>query len=265
MCLEVLPSFNPWLNVLTAPSLLPLDMELAWIPCLRAERPFGEKCRYSALYTPVPKATQKSLSIFLALPGPQQKIRKSLGLEGDRKLHNWKTEVLRNYCRKEMFLNIKKALWIALSQKTVFCAPAVPGIQSDQDQILPSPLSGTALLTSTVRSHEPGSRVQDLVCCICDWLNGVKFPFSTWACWALAVRGLSRLNPLSAHMEWAQHTGSGPRDFKFSSHIHSGPCCSPFGIARYQFPSNSLNRFFVTAGICCITREESLTHIPAEC
>lgn len=214
---------------------------------------------------PYLKQHKKVCPFFLHCLAHSRRLGKVWGLKEIGNCINWKTEVLRNYCRKEMFLNIKKALWIALSHKAVFCAPAVLGVQSDQDQILPSPLPGTALLTSTVPSHEPGSRVQDLVCCICDWLNGVKFPFSTWACWALAVRGLSRLNPLSAHMEWAQRTGSGPRDFKFSSHIHSGPCCSPFGIARYQFPSNSLNRFFVTAGICCITREESLTHIPAEC
>lgn len=93
MCLEVLPSFNSLVNAVTAPSLLSLDMELAWIPCLRAERHFGGKCRflpYTHLYL---KQHKKVWSYFFALPGPQQ-IRKSLGLEeiGSLLLHKLKNK-----------------------------------------------------------------------------------------------------------------------------------------------------------------------------
>lgn len=80
MYLAVLTGFNPSINALTAPSLLP------WIPCLRAERHFGEKVDilpHAHLYL---KQHKKVCPFLFALPGPQQKIRKSLGLGRDRKL-----------------------------------------------------------------------------------------------------------------------------------------------------------------------------------
>lgn len=101
---------------------------------------------------------------------------------------------------------------------------------------------------------------RDWVSCMRNCWNGVKFLFSTWNCWTLEHRHCWH-NLLGAHTEWAHLMGSSPRNFKFSSHIHSGLCFSHFSIVRYQFPCNILNRFFVNSCICCITQEKSLMHI----
>lgn len=156
-----------------------------------------------------------------------------------------------------MFFNIKKALWIVLPHKAVFCAPVVPGVQSYQGQILPSPVSGTALLTSTAPSHEPGSRVWD---CFAAFVAVERCAVSLSQL-SLAVQ-LSWHDLQGAPSEWAQ-----PRDRAPAS---PGLCPRSFWTVLlsfwqswYQLPRNSSSRFCVPAGICCVTGRSRLrTSLP---
>lgn len=106
------------------------------------------------------------------------------------------------------------------------------------------------------------AREQDLVCCIYNWWNEVSI---------LHPRLLTIEAQTPSRIAWCSRwvrsplLGSSPRNFKFCSHIYSGPRFSHFSTARYQFPCNSLNRFFGNSCGCCITREKSLMHIALEC
>lgn len=97
MCLEVLTGFNPSINGLSAPTLLPLGMELAWIIRLRAEMNFGEKYNllpYTCLYL---KQHKKSLSfLFLHCLAHSRRLGKVWGSKeiGNLLLHKLKNKII---------------------------------------------------------------------------------------------------------------------------------------------------------------------------
>lgn len=163
--------------------------------------------------------------------------------------------------------NITKAHWLVLSLKRkVFCVWALTVIG-----VLLKLTGPNAHISNTRNSSvdyygyfiiNQDATEQDLVCCIYNWWNEVSI---------LHPRLLTIEAQTPTRFAWCSRwarsplLGSSPRNFKFCSHIYSGPRFSHFSTARYQFPCNSLNRFFGNSCGCCITQEKSLMHIALEC